>query len=236
MAQYGAGRLDIRDYLGFHLRLLAGRPVSDWLPVRQAFIAQCIQPRIPAAARQAAARHRQLGHRAAIITATHEFLSTAIGALFELPVIAPRGKVVAGRFSGEFEEPVCFREHKLTCLENWQRENGLSAGHVAARHFYSDSANDLPLLEAVDHPVVVNADPRAGANCPGPGMASCHLALRLVGQDSGQAAWLQSPPRRTPKTEPSRNGPVQAGARPLPRLGRGPQHVPDHLVFVVADG
>lgn len=159
MAQYGAGRLDIRDYLGFHLRLLAGRPVSDWLPVRQAFIAQCIQPRIPAAARQAVARHRQLGHRAAIITATHEFLSTAIGALFELPVIAPRGKVVAGRFSGEFEEPVCFREHKLTCLENWQRENGLSAGHVAARHFYSDSANDLPLLEAVDHPVVVNADP-----------------------------------------------------------------------------
>lgn len=159
MERYVAGELDIRDYLGFHLRLLAGRTLPEWLPIRADFVATAILPCISAAARAAVARHRAAGHRAVVVTATHEFLSAPIAGLFDLPVIAPRGEVVAERFSGEIAGVICFREHKLTCLERWLGEQGLSAHCLGERHFYSDSANDLPLLEAVSHPVIVNADP-----------------------------------------------------------------------------
>jgi HAD superfamily hydrolase (TIGR01490 family) len=163
MARYAAEQLDIEDYLAFHLRLLMARPLAEWLPLRDAFVAECVAPRIGIAARQTIARHRTLGHRLAIITATHDFLSTAIAQLVDVPVIAPRGELRDGHLTGRIVGLACFRERKLDCLRNWLQEQGLDDHTIGERHFYTDSANDLPLLEMSSHPVAVNADVRLTA-------------------------------------------------------------------------
>ncbi|HAL38263.1 MAG TPA: HAD-IB family hydrolase [Polaromonas sp.] len=151
---------DIADYLGFHLQLLSPRPLVEWLPVLADFVAAEIVPRISPAARDAVALHRSKEHRLAIITVTHSFLSSAIGELFGVPVIAPRAEVRGGHLSGRIEGALCFREKKLTCLSIWMESEGLGDEAIGERYFYSDSANDLSLLEAVSHPVTVNPDSR----------------------------------------------------------------------------
>lgn len=158
MARYAAEELDIADYLGFHLRWLTQRPLDEWRAARADFVASEIAPRISSAARDAVALHRSEGHRMAIITATHSFLSSAIGDLLDIPVIAPRVEVKDGYLSGRIEGEICFREQKLICLNAWQEREGLGNDALGVRYFYSDSINDLPLLEAVDHPVTVNPD------------------------------------------------------------------------------
>jgi HAD superfamily hydrolase (TIGR01490 family) len=160
LARYAAEKLDIADYLDFHLQLLTQRPLAEWLAVRADFVAVEIVPRISPAAREAVALHRAKNHRLAIITATHSFLSSAIGELFGVPVIAPRAEVRDGYLSGRIEGALCFREKKLTCLSIWMESEGLDNEAIGERYFYSDSANDLPLLEAVSHPVTVNPDRR----------------------------------------------------------------------------
>lgn len=160
MARYAAEKLDIADYLGFHLQLLTQRPLAEWLPVRADFVAVEIAPRISPAARDAIALHRSKGHRLAIITATHSFLSSAIGGLFGVPVIAPHAEVRDGYLSGRIEGALCFREQKLTCLNAWLEREGFGDDVIRACYFYSDSVNDLPLLEAVSDPVAVNPDAR----------------------------------------------------------------------------
>jgi len=163
MARYAAEQLDITDYYGFHLGLLGQRALSDWLPVRAAFVAACIAPRISVEALVALAEHRAQGDTLAIITATHSFLSDAVAELLDVPVIASRAEVLDGVLTGRIEGAICFREHKQPSLMSWLRAQGLGEGALKDCRFYSDSANDLPLLEAVSHPVVVNADARLAA-------------------------------------------------------------------------
>lgn len=158
MARYAAQELDIADYLGFHLQLLSTRPVTEWLAARADFVATEISPRISPAARDAVAAHRANDDRLAIITATNSFLSAAIGELFHVPVIAPHAEVRDGYLSGQIEGELCFREKKLTCLNAWLESEGLGNEGLGDCYFYSDSANDLPLLEAVTCPVAVNPD------------------------------------------------------------------------------
>lgn len=157
-ARYEAGTLDIEAYLRFQLSLLVGRPVAEWSEWRRRFVAAVIVPRISAAARAAVARHRFGGDRLAIITATHGFLAGGVAGLLELDVIAPRAEVADGDFSGRVAGDICFGAGKRDCLRQWLAKDGLVPEDFALVHFYSDSINDLPLLESVTHPVVVNAD------------------------------------------------------------------------------
>lgn len=161
MQRYAAEALDIVDYLAFHLRLLAERPLNDWQPVRDEFIAVQIVPRLSAQAFEVIAAHRTRGDRMAIITATHSFLSTPIGQAFGIPVIAPRPEIRAGHVTGRIDGSISFREEKLVCLAQWMADEGLVS--VGNHYFYSDSINDLPLLEAVSHPQAVNPDARLQA-------------------------------------------------------------------------
>ena len=160
-AAYREERLDIGVYLDFQLSVLAGRSLEAWQPVRAAFVQQVLAPRIADAGLAAVARHRRQGHRLAIVTATHGFLAEAVGAHLHLPVVAPRVRVDADGW--RIEGPLCFRDGKLDCLARWLECPRLGEEELAASHFYSDSANDLALLEAVGHPVAVNADPRLAA-------------------------------------------------------------------------
>jgi HAD superfamily hydrolase (TIGR01490 family) len=160
LRDYEAGRLDIVAYLAFQLAVFGTRTLSDWQPVLADFIRTKIAPRISTAARQQVAEHRAAGDTLVIVTATHHLLSTPIGALFELPVVAPRAQVYEDRATGHIEGLVCFGAAKIPAVQQWLGERGLPGDTLAQACFYSDSANDLPLLEAVGRPVVVNPDTR----------------------------------------------------------------------------
>lgn len=159
LAQYAAETLDIVEYLDFHLGLLQGKTLEDWLPIRDAFIAEQIRPRLPEAAIAMVKEHRVRGDHTAIITATHHFLSAGIGDLFQMPVIAPCPRLRDDRIVGVIESTICYRERKIDCLEVFLEREDWDAP-ADERHFYSDSINDLPLLAAVGNPHVVNPDTR----------------------------------------------------------------------------
>ena len=160
LARYAAEQLDIAEYMRFHIGLLGARPLTEWQPLLNSFVETRIRPRISSAALERVAAHRADGHRMAIVSATHDVLTRAIGAVFNLPVVASQVEVRNGYVTGEIQGSPCFREMKLSCLANWLAETTGDAALPAASHFYSDSANDLPLLSVVQHPVAVNPDSR----------------------------------------------------------------------------
>lgn len=163
-ARYQAGTLDIDAYLAFHLSLIAGHAPARWRPVRDAFVAERIAPRITAAARAAVARHVARGDAVAVVTATHDFLVEGIVAdIGPLPTIATRCEVVDGRFTGRVDGEPCFAAAKPGRVRAWLQAQGRARGDFDTVRFYSDSANDLPLLEAVDAAVVVDPDARLAA-------------------------------------------------------------------------
>jgi HAD superfamily hydrolase (TIGR01490 family) len=163
-AQYQRGTLDIDAYLGFHLALLVGRALDQWVPIREAFVAARIAPRIGVAARAAVGRHPTQGDLVAVVTATHDFLARGIVDLIApVPLVATRCSVRDGRFTGRVDGIPCFGPAKPRCVADWLAERGQRLDAFESVHFYSDSANDLPLLESVSHPVVVDADPRLEA-------------------------------------------------------------------------
>lgn len=163
-ARYQAGTLDIDAYLAFHLSLLVERSVAEWRPLRDAFVAERIGPRIGPAARAAVERHRDAGDTLAVVTATHDFLAEGIVALLGAPpLVATRCEVADGRFTGRVDGIPCFSDAKPRCVRDWLAAAGRRWEDFTAVRFYSDSANDLPLLEAVDRPIVVDPDPRLAA-------------------------------------------------------------------------
>lgn len=100
-------------------------------------------------------------HLTAIITATNRFLAEPIAAAFGIEhLMATEPQIVDGRFTGDVVGAPCMREGKIEHLNQWLAARGQSLGDFAESWFYSDSINDLPLLERVTHPVAVDADPR----------------------------------------------------------------------------
>ncbi len=162
-ARYLAGELDIVGYIEFQLSLLGKGSVAEWLSRRAQFASSCLLPRISNAARQTVESHRAAGDCMVVISATHRFLAEGAGELFVLDVLAPPAEVRDRAFTGRIGGEICFAERKRACLQAWLERSGRHIGDFAATVFYSDSANDLPLLESVDQPVAVNPDPRLAA-------------------------------------------------------------------------
>ena len=162
--QYQAGTLDIEAYLAFHLSLLLGPELSHWEAVRAAFVAERIAPLIGSAARDAVERHRADGDLMAVVTATHAFLAQGIVSLLApMPLVATGCELHKRRFTGRALGGPCFAGAKFGQVQAWLYAEGRSLADFDAVRFYSDSANDLPLLDAVSEPVVVNADRRLSA-------------------------------------------------------------------------
>lgn len=154
---YRDGRLDISRYSRFMLEPIARRDstvLNDWL---QRFVTDCVRPAIPPAARRLLERHRAAGDTLIIITASirpiTEPIATDLGVEHLLATEAVRKD---GHYTGEVWGVPTYREGKVHRLRSWLTDN---AATLAGSHFYSDSHNDLPLLEQVDHPVAVNPDP-----------------------------------------------------------------------------
>jgi HAD superfamily hydrolase (TIGR01490 family) len=154
---YQAGRLDIGVFLRFALKPLAEHPMSDLLAWRQDFLREKIDPLIVAPARALVERHRAAGDLLVVVTATNAFVTAPIAARFGIPhLIATEPEQVDGRYTGGVAGIPAFREGKVQRLELWLAQTGQS---LADSTFYSDSHNDIPLLDRVDHPVAVDPDP-----------------------------------------------------------------------------
>ncbi len=154
--EYKNGTLDILEFLRFSLRPLADNDLDTMLALRQKFMASEIESIILPKARQLLQQHREQEHVLLIITATNQFVTAPIAeALGVDNLIATDPEFKNGRYTGEVSGIPSFREGKVERLSAWLTQNGYN---LATSWFYSDSHNDLPLLEMVTHPIAVDAD------------------------------------------------------------------------------
>lgn len=154
---YHAGRLDIAAYYTLALSPLADHSQAQLHEWRQRFMQERIAPRITEAARALLDQHRDAGHTLIIVTATNRFITEPIARALDVPhLLATEPEYDGVRFTGRVTGVPCFGEGKLTHLREWLYQEGVEPSET---WFYSDSHNDLPLLEFVDHPAVVNPDP-----------------------------------------------------------------------------
>ncbi len=158
---YRAGRLDIAAFLRFSLAPLRQHPISDLERWREAFVRERIEPIILPAAQALVEQHRRVGDTLVIVTATNAFVTAPIAARFGIEhLIATEPELESGRYTGEIVGQPAFREGKVGRLQDWIATNSET---LSGSIFYSDSINDLPLLEAVERPVVVDPDEQLDA-------------------------------------------------------------------------
>ena len=162
--QYVAGTLDIHEFLGFALRPLAQHSSADLERWHADFMASRVRPMIGAPARELVRRHQSAGDLCAIITATNSFVTRPIAREFGVEhLIATEPESRGGRFTGKVAGIPCFREGKVQRLEQWLGERRARLADFSESSLYSDSHNDLPLLERVTRPVAVDPDARLAA-------------------------------------------------------------------------
>jgi HAD superfamily hydrolase (TIGR01490 family) len=158
--QYAAGTLDIHEYLGFALRPLAAHTQPDLARWHADFMQSRILPMVTPKARALVRQHLERGDLCAIITATNSFVTAPIAREFGVPyLIATEPECRDGRFTGRVAGTPCFREGKVRRLDEWLAGQGRRLAGFDESSFYSDSHNDLPLLERVSRPVAVDPDP-----------------------------------------------------------------------------
>ena len=160
--QYRAGTLDIFEFLRFSLEPLARLPRATLEALRERFLREAIEPNLLPRAQALVESHRAAGRLPVVITATNRFVTEPIVRRYGIDVLLATEPAVdeAGRFTGEVAGTPCFQEGKVARLEAWLAEKGLD---LAGSWFYSDSHNDLPLLERVENPVAVDPDTRLRA-------------------------------------------------------------------------
>ena len=153
---YKAGTLDIDAFLKFALKPLSEHPIAQLEAWRAQFIDTLIRPILLPAAQELIEAHKALGHTLMIITATNAFVTAPIAALYGIDhLIATLPEVSADCYTGNYIGTPCFQGGKVVRLTAWLKETGAS---LAGSWFYSDSHNDLPLLEMVETAVAVDPD------------------------------------------------------------------------------
>ena len=157
--QYKAGTLDIHEFLGFALRPLAEHTPEDLERWHADFMAARIRPAMGEPAKALVRRHLDAGDLCAVVTATNSFVTGPIAREFGVPhLVATEPERVAGRFTGRVAGVPCFKDGKIARVEAWLAGEGHRLRDFAQSTFYSDSRNDLPLLERVTRPVAVDPD------------------------------------------------------------------------------
>lgn len=155
--QYEQGTLDILDYLAFALKPLTEHPLQKLHTLRDIFLKERIEPLMLPAAAELLSVHRESGDTLLIITATNRFVTEPIARLLGVEhLIATDPEMLDGRYTGRVAGIPSFQGGKVERLKHWLEETGQL---LDGAWFYSDSHNDLPLLEAVAHPVAVDPDP-----------------------------------------------------------------------------
>jgi HAD superfamily hydrolase (TIGR01490 family) len=153
---YKNGVLDMQAFLAFQLQPLTQHPIEQLNAWRNQYIDQIIEPMIEAGKPELLEPHRHAGDEILIVTATNEFITRPIADRLGVKhLIATQVETKNGVFTGRGTGVPCFREGKVQRLKAWLDEHAV---RYESSYFYSDSINDLPLLEWVDHPVAVTPD------------------------------------------------------------------------------
>jgi HAD superfamily hydrolase (TIGR01490 family) len=163
-AHYQAGTLDIHDYVRFATEAFRIRPREEAEAAHARFMREVIQPAIRPEALALLEKHRAAGEQLLIITATNEFVTRPIAhalgveELIAVELVRDDG----GWYTGEIQGVPSLREGKVERLQQWFHQRGLDWDAVETT-FYSDSSNDIPLLQRVNHPVATNPDAKLKA-------------------------------------------------------------------------
>ena len=157
--EYQAGKLDIFAFSEFQFQFLRNNTRKFLNDVRSDYIDEIIKPMILKKAVDLVNQHQEAGDRLLIITATNSFITKPIGELFGIDeLIGTDPEEHVGEFTGKVNGTPSFKEGKVTRLFDWLDEKNLKLADFEKTFFYSDSHNDLALLEVVTNPVVVNGD------------------------------------------------------------------------------
>ena len=153
---YKAGILDIYAFLEFSLAPLTRFSESELHTMHEEYMHEVIRPLISDAARALVDKHRGQGDTLMIITATNRFITAPIAAVFGIEhLLATEPEKVDGKYTGHVIDIPCFQDGKVKRLDRWLVENNRNLNNS---WFYSDSHNDIPLLEKVTYPVAVDPD------------------------------------------------------------------------------
>lgn len=159
--QYRNGGLDIHEYLDFALAPLAAHTPQQLDGAHARFMREVVLPQLPDAGRALVQRHRAQGHNCVVVTATNEFVTRPIAAQLGVGelIAVELERNAQGRYTGKPRGTLSFQAGKVERVEQWLAARGLTLEDCET-WFYSDSINDLALLERVTHPVATNPDAR----------------------------------------------------------------------------
>jgi HAD superfamily hydrolase (TIGR01490 family) len=160
-AHYQAGTLDIHDYVRFATQAARERGAVEAARAHDRYMDEVIRPRITPEALALVRSHQHSGDTVMIVTATNEFVTRPIAQAFGVHelISVELERDASGWITGEIQGTPSFREGKVTRVAQWLAQQGLGWDDVEMS-FYSDSMNDLPLLEKAHHPVATNPDAR----------------------------------------------------------------------------
>ena len=160
---YQAGTFDVEGYVRFQMELLARFPRASLDAWHAEFMEQHVRPYVRREARALVDRHRRAGDELALITGTNAYVVTPIAREFGIEhVLAVEPEAANDEFTGGWVGTHTYQAGKVRKVEEWMERRGVDWSSVRTV-FYSDSINDLPLLERVTEPVVTNGDARLAA-------------------------------------------------------------------------
>ena len=154
--QYDLGTLDIYAWLEFCLEPLSRYSMTELQEFHHRFMIQKIEPIMLDKAQNCINQHKERGDTVLVMTASNSFVTAPIAKKYGInQMLATEPEIKAGRYTGGVSGIPCFQSGKVDKLMPWLQKNEET---LTGSTFYSDSHNDLPLLELVDNPVAVNAD------------------------------------------------------------------------------
>lgn len=188
-AHYQAGTLNVHDYVRFATEAVRLRGPEAAAAAHQQFMREVITPAIKPQALDLIRQHQASGDEVLIVTATNEFVTTPIAQALGVPQLLSVQLVrdASGWYTGEIDGIPTMREGKVLRMEQWLAARQLSWADVDST-FYSDSMNDVPLLEKVSRPVATNPDPRLRALAQQRGWRILDLFSAPSGEPASQTA------------------------------------------------
>src|SRR5581483_5455845 len=137
---------------------MAGQDEDRFAMSVEAWVRDEVLPHVTDHARAAVRERREAGYRCALLTTSTPYAAWPVARAVGIDdVLSSRLEVRDGRFTGEVVEPLCYGQGKVAMAEQWARDHGID---LKASAFFTDSISDLPMLERVGEPIVVNPDPR----------------------------------------------------------------------------
>lgn len=160
-AQYKAGRLDIHAYIAFAAAPLRVRDAATLAAAQAQFMREVIAPKILPPALALVRLHQSRGDLVGLVTATNDFITAPIAAAFGIAhlIAVQLERDAGGTITGGIRGTPSYREGKVARVDQWLQDLGCQRGDFGSISVYSDSLNDLPLLEQAHHPVATNPSP-----------------------------------------------------------------------------